>query len=430
MKLKRKLNKEKTKLIFYGKCDSQTWKEAQIKAKKEILKNTVIPGFRKGKAPIMQVNKNFSLIEFLEKTAEQFLEKFVELTEENASKEKFNLHEPFYSIETLTEDKLEFLVIYEILPKIDLKGYKNTGIKFIRPKVTKKEVQKKVKEFLDEYKTEISTNGPIKLGDVVTLDFKGSIFIKGKNIKEKTSLKNYKIKIGSNDFDVLEKILIGKTKGFKQKIELNIDENFQKIEKCFNGKSTLHFKVESIKKYKFPELNNDFVKSLKINNVKTIEEFTDYLENLLINEKTKKAKQDFKEKILNNIIKETEIPISDELLSEEIYSLNIVFEHSLEEKNITKKQYLKTKKITEDEFFLQLKEKAIESVKKVIIFSNFFKNENLKVTVEDYEQNLEYLAKTYGVSKKSVIELMPSDGQWGKKILEDKLIDKLIEWNK
>ncbi|MGY6171808.1 trigger factor [Candidatus Mycoplasma pogonae] len=427
MKLRREVDKKTSELKVYVEVDSNVWKEQQAKTKKTLLKNVVVPGFRKGKAPAAQAEARVSQAEVLEKAVNKLLPEVAEAAAKEVTKDDIVLDQPSYTINKITADELELVVIYPVFPEIDLKGYKDTGIKFEEPTVTEEDVKEQTAKMLKQHAVQVSVDGPVKMYNTIIFDFEG--FIDGQPFEGGTA-EDFELKIGSGHFiPGFEDALIGKEKGFEGEINVTFPENYHM--KDYAGKPAIFkVKIKDIKDYDLPELNDEFITSLSIPNVKTLAELNTYLKDLTERERTEAEREKFRQKLFENIMKETELVFPKSLLLKEMQKVNTTFEGSLKEQGFSRKEYLELTGLSEDQIAEQVEMEAVKNLKTSLIFADVAKKENLEATEEDYKEEYTKLAKIYNIPKVEDLEAMLPKQNLQIPILNRKVVDKLIELNK
>jgi trigger factor len=248
---------------------------------KEWRKDTIIPGFRKGRAPVEIVRSRLR-----DKLREESLQ---QLIQENLLS-IVDKYAPFiYSppqIQNLneTEDNVEFDALVDVPPDLE--------IDFSKIKLDKEDMimdvdisgeLKRLQEINSELK---SVNRPIKKGDVVFIDIK----------TKEESLANYYLNINDNS---ISKRIIGLKGGDEKKINLEFPKDFP-IEKLRGKKRKADIKIIEVKKKILPKLNDEFAKDLGFNN---LEELKSNLKEGIGKELEQKQKDIMVKKVLQKVLK-------------------------------------------------------------------------------------------------------------------------------
>ncbi|MCK4421117.1 trigger factor [candidate division WOR-3 bacterium] len=260
-------------------------KEKDIEKKVESLakewkSEATVPGFRKGKAPVQLIKTRLR-----EELRAESLQKLIE----EGVLEIVDKYEPFiYSPPQLkdtseSEDNIEFEVLLDVPPKIDIDLSK---IKLKQKNnIDESDISTEL-ERLRKINSELkSVNRAIKKGDTVFLDISSG----------KQSLPNYSISVGNDNFT---KEIIGLKRDEEKEIETKFPANFP-IENLANKKGTITVKIIAVKKEILPELNDDFAKDLGFDNMKELK--TD-LKKGLEEEQKENQKDSIRDQVLTQVL--------------------------------------------------------------------------------------------------------------------------------
>ncbi|UVD81913.1 trigger factor [Mycoplasma iguanae] len=427
MELKREVDLKTSLLKITVNVDSKLWVEEQEKVKNNLIKNVVVPGFRKGKVPHATAEKKINQHSVIEKSLNNLLPKVAQEAAREIKPDDIILGEASFAVDSLTKTELIITVSYPIYPEFELKGYKDSGIKLEEKTVTEAELDEQKRKLVEKNSVMISTENPIKKGDLILFSFKG--FIEGKEF-EGGSADEFELKIGSGHFiPGFEENLIGKTKGFKGSIDVVFPEDYH-MEKYAGKPATFEIEIFDVKEIEVPELTDEFITELAIPNVKTIAEFSTYLRDLTEREVKEAARVKFQEKLFSNIIKQTTFPIPETIILSEMKSINQKFEDSLKSQGFTRKEYLELTNFNEEQIGQQIRDEALKNLKKSLIFAEVAKLEKLEVSDAEYDEEYEKLMKVYGISTIEEIKKVLPRTNLQMPILNRKVIDRLIELNK
>ena len=251
----------------------------------------VIPGFRKGKAPLAMIERNYQ-----EHAKDEFYNKKLG-DYYKAALDELKINPVNQGEATKIEwDKGQDLVAifkYEVMPEIVIKKYKNLEIPFEKTKFKPKMIDDTIEDFRNQMATVIDADSPSKKGDIIEaeinfLDENGDItkdikrtFTLGENVYSNTFNKNLtNIKVG----DEIKTKLFTKSQKTDDK---DITENIKDRE--------FLIKVLSIKRKILPELNDEFAKDIEYDSVED-------LRTKIAEEIKKKIKKENTEMLRNAII--------------------------------------------------------------------------------------------------------------------------------
>ena len=248
-------NYKKELNIIMDKADLEPIREAQVK---RVQREVQFPGFRKGKAPLGMIKKNYAdAVEAytLEAALDESLQKSV--IENNiqvvgtpeAKKVDFN-----------DDGDLVTVVEVETTPDIELKKYKGFSITKDEYEISDQMVDDTIQRHLKEKAELHSVEGAIEKDHLVVLDMQ-ELDDEDKPIKDKI-YKDISITIGQGRFDPeLEEQIVGLKTGEEKRIEKTYPDDFPQAE--FAGKKEAYLiNIKSVQREELPELNDEFVKEL------------------------------------------------------------------------------------------------------------------------------------------------------------------------
>ncbi len=237
-----------------------------------ILRDAKIPGFRKGKAPLDVVKKQYK----------------------SAVREEIVHHElPEYFRAALIDQKmdpisqpqithlqfeegspLKFVATVEIKPEFQLKDYKNIKIKKEKTSVSEEEVDKALENLRDQMAQFIPVEDrAIKEDDLVVIDFEGKI---GGKAFEGGKAERYPVLLGSNNLlKDFELNLIGVKKGESKTFKMTFPQDYGKKEVA-GQEAGFTVVVHEIKEKKLPAVDDDFAKD--VGKSETVKELREKLE--------------------------------------------------------------------------------------------------------------------------------------------------------
>jgi trigger factor len=139
------------------------------------LRNGVIPGFRKGKAPADMIRHKFQS-EITQEAIQKCFRKFYPEALKESGLEVVNL-QGLSSAKIAPETGFEFTAIVEVAPKFSLPKYKKLSIKREEVKITDEQVAERVEEYRKAYAKyeEAKEGATVADGDFVNFDYKGTL---------------------------------------------------------------------------------------------------------------------------------------------------------------------------------------------------------------------------------------------------------------
>ncbi len=282
-------------------------------ALRDVSNNIDFPGFRKGKVPKDIVEKKFGAAFISQKAFESI---FSDLLLNASEQEKLDIVEVLEvsSYELQPGKPLVFKVLVELKPEVKLGKYKNlkTNVKkliYDQDVFIKKTLDRLSLNFISFQKI---TNRVLKQGDLVNLDFDGK-FDDGSDIPG-GKVENFQVLLENDKFlpEFVEK-LQGQAIGEEKQISITFPENYAKD---FSGKSaTFKVKVNSIEEKVMPKIDDELAKKVGIESLEKLNE--QVILQMKSIQDTHNQKE-FENKLVDEIIKNSDFQISPRMLEKEI----------------------------------------------------------------------------------------------------------------
>ena len=173
IKVEKTENNNEVKLTFT--IEAEKFDNAMKKVYAKNAKYFSIPGFRRGKAPMQLVEKQYGSEIFYEDT-------FNEVASEEYEKEiKENnidvVSNPQIDIEQIGKGKeLIFTAVVQVKPEVKLGKYKGIELKKVEYNVTDEDIEHELGHMADRNARIVNvTDREVKDGDITVIDFKGSV---------------------------------------------------------------------------------------------------------------------------------------------------------------------------------------------------------------------------------------------------------------
>jgi trigger factor len=392
---------EKSKGDLKVTIEGDLWTKAQDKAFKKLAANVNIPGFRKGKAPLDMVKKQVSeqsiLIEAVENIAQEALN--VGLAEHNLAP----ITRPELGVDAVSAQSTVLNFSFLVKPEVTLGEYKGLKVEKAKVKVTKKDVDAKLEELRQQFaELVVVEGGKVKASDTAIIDFEG---FKDGVAFEGGKGENFSLEIGSNSFiPGFEDAIIGMSAGEEKDIDLSFPENYQ-AEHLAGQPVVFKVKVNEIKRKELPALDDAFAKEIKHKETETLEDLKKKFEEELLEQKTTKADEDFKNEVLTKVVDSATVEIPDVLVDEETQTMIEDFRNRLSQQGFTLEQYFQITGQNLEELSAQMRVDALGKVKVRLVLDALANAEKIEVKAEDIEEEYATIAKNYSMDIEKVKQL-------------------------
>ena len=397
--------KEKSTGELVATVEGETWKSAQKKAFNKIKRNINIPGFRKGQAPVALIKKQVPvqniLMDAVEEIANQVLSESVE------EHDLWLVARPTLSIDEINEEKVILKFICAVKPEVKLGEYKNLPVKKKATRVTQKEIDAEVERLRERYADmEIKEDGAVENGDTAVIDFEG---FKDGVAFEGGKGEDYPLEIGSGSFiPGFEEQLIGMSKGESRDINVTFPENYGAADLA-GQPAVFKVTVKDIKCKVLPEANDELVKEAKIKDVETLEDYRAYMKKSLSENKERENEENFTNELLTKIVENAEVEIPDAMIDSETDQMVNEFKQRLSAQGFTLEQFAAVTGQDEEIIRGEMRKDAEKKVNVRLVLEAIAEVEDLTVSDEDIDAELQGIADQYGMPLEQVKQLISND---------------------
>lgn len=351
-----------------------------------------LPGFRKGKAPRMMIERMYGKGVFFEDAANDCIpEAYEAAVKEN---ELEVVARPEINVEKMDKgETFVFTATVAVKPEVELGDYKGLEVEKAELAVTDEEVDADLKAKAEQNARTIEvTDRAVAKDDEVTIDFEG--FVDGVAF-EGGKGEDHNLVIGSGSFiDTFEDQLVGKNIGEEVEVNVTFPEKYH-AENLAGQPAMFKVAVKAIKAKELPELDDEFAKDTS--DFETIAEYKEDIKKSLTEKKEKAAKQATQEEALAKAVENAKMEVPSEMVENEIDMMANNFANTMRYQGLSLDQYLEMTGSNMVSFRASLKEEADKRVKGRLVLEAIAKAESIEVTEEDLNAELENMAKMYNM---------------------------------
>lgn len=414
-----KLEKNMAKLTIEASAEDleKAIEQAYQKQKKQIS----IPGFRKGKVPRQMVEKMYGKEVFYEDAANALIpdayDKALEECEEDI------VSTPKIEVTQIEAGKpFIFTATVALKPEVKLGKYKGVKVDKIDTEVTEEEINAEIDRERENNARNITIEDrPVKDGDITTLDFEG--FVDGVAF-EGGKGENYPLTIGSGAFiPGFEEQLVGAEIGKEVEVKVTFPEDYQ-AENLKGKDAVFKCTVKEIKEKQLPDADDEFAS--EVSEFDTLAEYKEDIKKNLAEKKEKDAKNAKEDAAIKAAVEASEMEIPEAMLETQQKQMVDEFAQRITMQGLSMEQYYQFTGTSYQQMVEQVKPQAEERIKSRLVLEAIAKAENIEVTEEDYEKELETMADVYQMEISKVKDLM---GEREKKnIMQDLAVRKAAEF--
>lgn len=360
-----------------------------------------VQGFRKGKAPRAMIEKMYGAGIFYEDAANEVMPDAYEQAAKECGMEIVSRPE----IDVVQVEKGKefiFTATVAVKPEVTLGEYKGIEVEKIAAEVTDEDVDAELARIREQNARILTIDDrAVAADDEVTIDFEGFVdgvpFAGGKG-------EDYKLVIGSHSFiDTFEDQLIGKNIGDETEVHVTFPAEYHAAELA--GKPAV-FKVniKGITARELPELDDDFAGD--VSEFETLAEYKEDLKKTLLERKQKEAKTEKEDKVIDKIIENAAMEIPDAMVASQAEQMAEEMSQRLRMQGMNLSQYFQFTGLNADTFMENLKPQALKRIQCRLVLEAIARAENIEVTDEEYEKELDSMAVAYRMEKEKLAELV------------------------
>jgi trigger factor len=356
------------------------------KAYRRLSKKMVVPGFRKGKAPrsIMELHLGKDVL--LEEALEDLISETYQKALEEQGLEAIGQPE----IEIVERQPVKYKATVSLKPIIDLGDYRYVRLEPEKAEVTQEEVDKVIEQLRQQQAPWEPVEGPVSFDDLVTMDVKG--IVSDEVTVDQSSIQYQVVQDSRRPVAGFAEKLEGMVKGETREFSLPFPEDYPD-KKMVGKEGSFKVTVSEVKRKAFPDLNDEFAKSLG-------EDF-DSLDSLRqrVTQQLQKIAEDtarrrFEEKALDIVVRFAKVQYPPVMLEHEL-------EHLLEEQARQLGQrgledYLKNINKTKEQLKEELKPTAAARLTRSLVLGKMAEEEKIEVSHEEIDAEIEKLAQMAG----------------------------------
>lgn len=395
--------------------------EKAIEAAYQKQKNKIsVPGFRKGKVPRAMIEKMYGVEMFYEDAANTLMQQNYGAAVDESGVDVVS--RPTVDVVQIEKGKaFIFTAEVAVKPEVKLGKYMGVTVTKIDTSVSDEEVDAALEQERQKNGRMVTvTDRAVQTGDTAVIDFEG--FMDGVAF-EGGKGENHPLEIGSHSFiDGFEDQIVGKNVGDEFDVNVTFPEQYQATELA--GKpAVFKVKVNEIKCNELPELDDEFAQ--EVGGVDTLAAYKEELKKGLVEKKEEEAKKTKEDEAIQKIIDKSEMDIPEAMITTQCESMVEEFAQRLAQSGLSMEQYMQFSGTTVDQLMEQVRPEALSRIQSSLVLEQIAKDENIEITEEDIDAEIEKMAKMYGMEADKLKEYM---GEGEKKSMKRELaITKAVD---
>lgn len=360
-----------------------------------------VPGFRKGKAPRVMIEKMYGAGIFFEDAANALINS--EYPKAAQESELDIVSRPTIDVVQMEKGK-SFIFTAEVAvkPEVTLGEYKGVEVEVTAPEVTEEEVAAKLKAEQEKNSRTIDVDDrAVADGDMVTLDFEG--FVDGVAFEGGKGT-DYPLTIGSHSFiPGFEEQLVGAVIGEEKEVNVTFPEDYH-AEDLKGKEAVFKCTVKSIKVKELPELDDEFAKD--VSEFETFAEYKADIEKNLKESKEAVAKREKEDKVVDKIIENAQMDIPEAMVQLQIEELVNDFVQRLQQQGLSIDQYYQFTGSDRAAMEEQVRPQAMKRIQSRLVLEKVAEVENIQISDEKVDEEIAKMAEMYKMEASKLKELM------------------------
>ncbi len=414
---------EDCQAILNIEADDDEIEKAIDGAYKHAASHAEIPGFRKGKAPRVVLEKHIG-IEKIQAEADERLAG--ELCQRAIESEKIDYYwRPM--VEIITRQPFVIKASIALPPKVELGEYHDLKLKKAKVKVTSKQVDETIESFRKQFATWSPVERPVKAGDMVAVDIESNV--DGKPFIKETGA-NYQVEPEKpSNLKGLAEGLIGMNSGEEKSLVITLPADYPEAELA-GKEASFQVKVLDVKQVELPPLDDELAKKMAPG-METLDALKERIKDSLEQRETARINDEFGMSLLDKLVEKSSIEYPPVLLENEIQRM-------IEGQVRQWQMYSRSK----EEFEEKLKQNSYESLqerysqparerlKRSLVLSQFANQEQIKLSEDELKAEMDRIASRSGSRNEETLKMLntpESRKSIASEIIANKVFARLIE---
>jgi len=385
--------------------DRETVKEGLDRTFKSVQKSLNVPGFRKGKVPRKIFNKMYGEEALYQDTLNDLLPFAYQEALNEADIDPVT--EPQVDAKSMEKGE-DWVLVAEVTlkPEVELGQYKDLEVTKQDREVTDEAVEQNLESRRENLAELVVKDDEAEEGDTVVIDFEG---FKDGEAFEGGQADNHSLELGSGSFiPGFEEQLIGVKSGEEKDVKVTFPEDYQ-AEDLAGEEVVFKVTVHEVKTKEIPELDDEFAKDAD-EDVETLDELKEKIRKNLEEGRENSAKDAKDDEAIRKAVNNAEIAeIPHEMAHEEVHRQMDLFLNNLQQQGISPEMYYQMTNSSEEDLHKQFEGEAENNVRTNLVLETIAEEENLEVTDEDMDEEIQNLANQYNMPEEQVRSVLSPD---------------------
>jgi trigger factor len=351
-------------------------------ALEHLSRRVVLPGFRKGKAPVSLVEQHIGKQAIMQEALEHLVPEAYEEAIKNESISAID--EP--KIELVQLDPVIFKAIVPTKPEVTPGNYRDIRLEMGVKEIVDDDINQVIEQLRLQFGTLVPAERPVQFGDIVTIDIEGK---RGEEAILSRKDTSYEVNQGAKyPIPGFAEKLEGMVKEEEKEFEMTFPDDFE-IKEIAGKQYSFSVKIKDVKEKNLPEINDDFARDA---GSQDLAELRGKIKDGLQVRADEAIKKEFEHKLVTALIEQGSIDFPPVLVEREVD--HIINEEARNFPDGVKglESYLVNAKKTLDQHREDLMPAASDRVKAYLVTSKIAELENITVSDEEVNESIEKMA--------------------------------------
>lgn len=366
-------------------ADPDEFATAVDKTMRDVSRDAVIPGFRKGKAPRHIIERMVGRDAIIAEAGRTMMDDLYQRALEQEDLQPIS--EP--AVDIYNEEPLAFKVVVEVFPTVELGDYKSVSVETREIALEEDDTDIEIEALLKNHAewVDVEEERHPDEGDEVTIDLE--VYEGDEHFQDPATDATFVIG-ESNLFDSLVEAMKLMLPGSSSELTLAFEEDDESVRPNMRGKTLRYaLTLKKIRRREMPELNDEF--AAQVGDFESLEEMREALEEDVLRNKARQAQSEVFNEIVEGIVELSEVQIPDTLIDSEVDDQVTQLRTRLAQQGVDFDDYLASNGQTESDLRFELREGAGERVRNTLVLQEVAKAEGLEVTQEDIDAEIDNL---------------------------------------
>ena len=385
------IKKEGNSVSFEMAIDAKEFDAAVEKAYKKTRSRYKIDGFRKGKAPRRIIEMNYGKGIFFNDALDILLPEIYPVAVDELGLKVVS--QPELDIKEANEDgSLVLVATADVRPEVEVKNYKGVEIEKVSAEVEEERIDAELNSMLQSHARVVTVDAPVENGNTAVIDFKG--LLNGEAFEGGTA-EAYSLEIGSGTFiPGFEEQIIGKKAGEEFEVNVTFPEEYP-AEELAGKPVVFEVKLHEVKVKELPELNDEFAQDTT--EFESLAELKADVKAKLEKDAEEEAKRQMRDAAVAKVAEGVEVEIPNSMVEAQMDRMLNDLNMQLSYQGWSIEQFAELSGQSMEEIREARREDALNIVKSTLVVEEIAELENVEVSQEDLDKDLEKFAAMYQI---------------------------------